>query len=307
MSHLAEWYLEKSGDLLRGIGAQTNSKIQEFIEGTDGLEGLDISFLQIGYGFAPDPITPEGYIARGPYGNPGSYKEQMDASVERGWLENAGEGRYTLSKKGVGVVEGFFELGNALFSAIDALSDEENTRIADLLAKLAITAYEQPKPAEKPSLEIGRRLEPGSDAAHMLRIRRYLTDIAYYREDAHIASWQSYGVDGRVWETLTLIWRDEAASAAEIAEQLSQYRNYEEADYAAALDELAARGWVARENGRFVITENGKKIRQESEDTTDRMYAAPFEALGEADSTELKTLLVKLAEVIPPPEDEETE
>ena len=73
------------------------------------------------------------------------------------------------------------------------------------------------------------------------------------------------------------------------------------------MDELAARGWVAGENGKFSITEDGEKIRQEAEDTTDRLYAVPFGALSEADSKELKGLLEKLAVVIELPDDDASE
>ena len=130
MPGFPKWYLEKSGEILNGIGTQTNPKIQEFIQETSDLEGLDISFLQVGYGFAPEPITPQSYIARGPYSNPDSYKEQMNASVKRGWLANGGVGKYKLTEKAVEVVERFFEFGNGLFGAINGLSHEENSRIA---------------------------------------------------------------------------------------------------------------------------------------------------------------------------------
>jgi len=306
MSQFAAWYLEKSGELLNSIGAHVNDKFQKFIEELEGLEGFDISFIQVGYAFDPDPIRPEDYAARGPYSNPGTYKTNMDESVERGWLVNVGDGEYKLSDKGRKVVQDFQVLGNDLFSKIPGLSPDENSLLANMLARIVVEARKYSDLARRSTLEIGRRLEPDPGADPMLKIRRYLTDLAYYREDVHIESWQPYGVDGIVWETLTYLWRSEATSAAELAEQVSQYRNYEEVDYAAALDELEAREWAAGENGKFTITKDGKKVRQEAEDKTDQLYALPFDVLSGSVTEELKSLLEKLAVIIKLPDEEDS-
>jgi DNA-binding MarR family transcriptional regulator len=120
----------------------------------------------------------------------------------------------------------------------------------------------------------------------------------------HIAAWQSYGVDGKVWETLTFLWQGEAATGAELAEQISQYRHYDEADYTTAFEELASHGWAIADNDRYLITEKGKKVRQEAEDDTDQLFYAPFKELDQKEIEELKTLLEKLAEVVKSPETE---
>ena len=305
MSLSAQWYMDVSQKVVQGIGAHTNPKIQGYLEEIGGFEGQDIAFIQIGYAFAPDPLTPESFIERGPYANPNNFKEQMDASVERGWLEPVIEGGYKLSEKGKQEAESFLALGNEWFGSLPALSGEDTNRIAELLAKLVKEAYSLSEPARKPTLEIGIRLKPGPDATPMLKVRRYLTDLGYYREDVHIAAWQPYGVDGKVWETLTLVWREEASTASEMAEQLSQYRNYDESDYTAAIEELVSRGWVSAENGKYLITDQGKKIRQEAEDVTDQYFYAPFDVLSGEEIEELKTLLEKLAEAVTPPEEEE--
>lgn len=304
MSQDTKWYMDVSARVIQGIGAHTNPKIQEYLEEIEGLEGQDIAFIQIGYAFAPDPLTPENFIERGPYANPKRFKEQMDASVERGWLEPVEDGGYKLTESGKQLAKRFFALGNEWFGSLPALSEEDTTRIADLLAKLVKKAYQLPEPTRKPTLEIGIRLDPGPDAAPMLRVRRHLTDLAYYRDDVHMAAWQPNGADGKVWETLTYAWREEASTAAELAEQLSQYRDYNEADYTAAFEEMATRGWVTVKNGKYLITDQGKKLRQKAEDDTDQYFYAPFETLTEEEIEELKSLLEKLAEVVKLPEEE---
>jgi DNA-binding MarR family transcriptional regulator len=209
-----------------------------------------------------------------------------------------------LSEQGRDLARRLIDFGNGLFSGLQGLSKDENNRIANLLKQIVLKARELTDLDKKPALEIGRCLEPGSEADPMVRIRRYMTDIAYFREAAHIQSWQPYGIEGIVWETLTYLWREGPQTAEEIAEQISEYRNYDKEDYAAALDELAVRGWAAGEDGRYTITEEGTRIRQGAEDKTDVLYAAPFEALTKPDSQELKNHLEKLAGVIVPPSEE---
>ena len=140
----------------------------------------------------------------------------------------------------------------------------------------------------------------------MLRIRRHLTDLNYYREDAHIAAWQPfYDVDGRVFETLTHFggarqqpqrnWPNSFPNIAIMMRPITRQpsKNW---SHAAGLPKMT---------DKYIITEAGKKTRQEAEDRTDEYFAKPFAILSEAEIEELKDLLEKLAEVVKPPEEEE--
>ena len=305
MSQSAQWYMDVTGKVFERIGTRTNQTITKFIEETEGLEGLDISFLQIGYAFSPDYLSPQDYIERAVYGNPNNFKPQMEAAAERGWLEKTDTGHYKLSEKGLQTVERFFKAGDQAFMDLPSLPDNQASQLADLLAKLAKEAYKLPEPASKPSMEIGIRLHPGADAAPILRIRRYLTDLNYYREDGHLAAWKPfYDVDGRAFEVLTYLWRGEVSTAAELVEQIGGFRNFDQADYTKSFDELVSRGWAAAQDGKYTITDAGKELRQEAEDRTDEYFARPFDTLSQAETEELKTLLEKLAEVLELPEDE---
>jgi len=296
--------MEVAPKIAQGIGAQTHPKLQEYLEKIEGLEGQDIAFIQIGYAFDPNNLTLEDFIERGPYTNPANFEEQVEAAVERGWLRNVGKGKYQLSKKGNRFAKEFFGLWDDWFGSLPALSKNETERVADLLAKLVATAYHLPKPAPKPTLEIGIRLKPEDDAPAMLRVRRHITDLAYFRDDAHIAAWRPFGVSGMVWETLTFLWHEEATTSEEMVEKVGEYRHYDANDYTAAFAELVARGWATSENGKYTITETGKKIRQEAEDVTDQLFYAPFRSLTEEETEELNRLLEELAEVVKLPEAE---
>ena len=130
-----------------------------------------------------------------------------------------------------------------------------------------------------------------------------MLDLFAFRDDAHIAAWRPYGTSGQVWEALTYVWRGEASTAAELAEKVGDYRRYDEEAYAAALQELVDQGWIVEEEGAYVATEAGRRLRQAAEDTTDRYFDAAWTALSEAEVVEVKELLEKLAAAVKPPEE----
>jgi hypothetical protein len=303
MAQSAQWFLEVVEALFAGMGAPTRDALAQFQEDTGGLEDQDIAFVQLGYGFAPEPITPEYVIKRGPYTNPQAVRQSMEDAAGRGWLEAAAEGRYGLTNKGREAAEGVFALTDRLFGEMEPLPEDKLLRTAALLDKVATQAWELAEPADKWALSWARKFDRGPSAPPLVQVRRRLLDVLAFRDDVHIAAWQPYDVGGQEWEAFTYVWRGDAGTAAELVEQLP-YRSYDEAAYAAALQDLAQRGWISEEDGRYVATEKGKKLRQEAEEATDRYFDAAWAALDAAEMQEAKTLLWELAGVLKPPEEE---
>jgi predicted transcriptional regulator len=306
MSQSVRWFMDVAENIFTGMGARTDPIFNQFIEETGGLEGLDVLSIQLAYGFAPKPITPRHFIKRTPYANPKAFKQQMDEAVGRGWLEAAGEGQYELTGKGKEVAQRLFATADETFGDLESLPDADLKRIVALLHKVVEKAQGLPEPAKKWALSWGSKFDRGPSAPFMVQVRRQLIDLLAYRDDVHIAAWQPYDVSGHTWEAFTFVWRGEAGMAPELAEKLS-YRNYDEEAYAAALRDLTSRGWIAEEDGRYVATEKGKKLRQEAEDVTDRYFDAAWVALNEAETEEIKGLLKKLAEAVKPPEKDSTQ
>jgi hypothetical protein len=91
-----------------------------------------------------------------------------------------------------------------------------------------------------------------------------------WRGDGHIAALQVAGLDP--CEALVSF----AAIGAAPAEVFAS-RGWSAAEWSAARDRLAARGWVDAEG---VATERGRKGRDEIEWRTDRLADAPWRALG---------------------------
>lgn len=289
--------------ILAGVGTRTTPAINQFVEDNELGDGLDIQFVQVAYGFAPKPIGPEYLIKRTPYADPDAYRTQMGKAAERGWLHVAGEGQYTLTPKGQQAARDLFALSDRVFGQLEALPEADLKRITALLAKVARKAQDLPEPPNKWALSWGAKFDRGPGAPAMVQVRRRLLDLLSYRDDAHIAAWLPYGADGQVWEAFTYVWRREACTAADLAEKLP-YRNYDEAAYAAALHELVSRGWVVQEGEIYVATEEGNRLRQEAEDTTDRYFDAAWTDLSGAEKEEVKGLLERLAEAFEPSEED---
>jgi DNA-binding MarR family transcriptional regulator len=178
-------------------------------------------------------------------------------------------------------------------ATLDPLPADETRRLLDLLHRLVDATLAAPEPAEKHYLHRSRLLDPGADAAPATRIDQYLTDLALFRDDAHLAAWRPHQIDGHAWEALTLIWRGAATTPEALAEQLPR-REYTQAAYAAALQTLIERGWVAERDGAYYVTEQGRALRQHAEDETDRLFYQPWHFLDDGAAQELRTLLTRL-------------
>lgn len=303
MTHSARWFMDVAQEIFTGMGAHTDPIFNRFIEETDGLEDQDILHIQFAYGFAPEPITPKHYIKRTPYVNPEAFKSQMDKAVGRGWLETADKGQYKLAAKGKKVVDRLLALADDTFGGLELLPEDDLRRIIKLLSEVADKAKELPKPAKKWALSWGSKFDRGPATPLMVQVRRRLIDLLSFRDDVHIGAWKPYGASGQAWEAFTYVWRGDADTAADLAEKLP-YRNYDEDAYATALQDLVSRGWIAQEDGKYVATEKGKKLRQEAEDTTDRYFDAAWAALDAAEMKEIKGLLKKLAKAVALPEED---
>lgn len=303
MALSARWYMDVAGQIFVGMGARTNDTLGQYVEEKALSDGIDLNLVQIAYGFRPEAITPEFFIRRTPYANPESFGPLLYDAVERGWLETLGADRFAISDRGAEVTAGLFDLGDQVFGAVESLPDDELERLIALLFTVVETARQLPEPAEKWALSWGTKFDRGPDAPLMVKARRHMLDLLSYRDDAHVAAWQPYGVSGQEWEAFTIVWQGDATTAAALAEKLP-YRRYDENAYEEALQRLVARGWIAQKNGEYAVTEKGKKLRQEAEDTTDRYFDAAWVSLNQAEMEEIRALLCKLAEVLKPLEEE---
>ena len=181
------------------------------------------------------------------------------------------------------------DLVAARFEAVDAswhrALGEQVLRSPEMAraAELARTAAEQ----------VGQRLEGRPlAAAHCdvtwpeaphLQLWHAQSILREYRGDGHIAQLVVHGLSGP--EALVT----HAAAGDVPARVLKATRAWPDEAWDAAVDALRGRGWLEPgEELRF--TETGARYRQEIEDGTDRLAAAPYVALGDEACAELRAL-----------------
>ncbi len=228
-----------------------------------------------------------------PYTSPDRLRDQLDDLVENDYLLSEQPGTYKLTDRGRTVIEGFFKTVQARMDSMVPISPNELNQAKVILQKLVNATITAPKPEVKLALQGSRWTDPGPDATTSVAIDQAVTDLLQFRDDAHIAAWQPLGVSGQTWEALTLIWRDEANDPSAVAERQA-FRGYSREDYEDSIKQLEKLGWVRKDSGRYVTTDEGSRIREEAEQETDRIYFRPWERLESNEFEQLENLLRKV-------------
>jgi len=244
----------------------------------------------------PDALTADEFFYRYPYMARERQSANLQAAVTAGFAVEVAPGAFRLTETGRAGIERVFAAAHDDLAQHTPLPEAELARMAALLQRLVDASLAAPKPGHKRALRHSRWTDPGTDAASLVRIDQYLTDLIAYRDDVHIAAWHGYGTTGEVWETLTMLWRDQAHTAAELAEKLP-FRGHAAETYAQALADLVARGWLAADPatpGAFQVTDQGRAKREEGEEATNRLYFASWQVLTDSEREELIALLTQL-------------
>ncbi len=292
-----DWYLETSGQLAGDINNHFMPSFMALVQDME-LQGADVGVAQTAVSEAPNPLTPEVYLERAPYQDRANILTQFSGAVERGILEPAGDEAYLLTEKGQTIAEKIPATAVTTAKTMHPISEKETERLAALLKQVVDASLAANEPAH-PNLARSRFYDPGAAAPVIERLRRYLNDLNAFRDDAHIAAWRVYDLEGYEWEAFSHIWGenvwgDEVATAVEVAEKLA-FRGYDEAEYKAALQDCCERGLLTESAaGKYQLTEKGTELRQEAEDATDNYFYGPWSALFVPELIELNDLLGEL-------------
>jgi hypothetical protein len=161
----------------------------------------------------------------------------------------------------------------------DVVHSDEMRRAAELARGMAEEAGAH---IEGRPLCAGHARLPWPEAPHLM-LWHAQSILREYRGDAHIALLVTHGLSG-IDALLT-----HAAAGDVPAHLLQSTRGWSHADWDGAVDSMRSRGWLA-DSDELAFTEWGAAQRQEIEDQTDHLAAAPYVALGEVGCTELRTL-----------------
>lgn len=242
--------------------------------------------------FEPEPLSTARLRVRAPYTSPRVFDQRLASVAESGFLAVVSEGEYRLTDRSRQAAWRVIEAADAKMAALEPIPPAEMERLATLLYRLVGASLAAPEPPGKWSITYSRNLDRGDDAPVVVRIDQYGGDLAAYRDDAHLAAWQSHQIDGRGWEALTFIWRGDATTLDELTTKLDRH-GYTRAEYAEAVSDLLARGWVEEEAGIYRVTPTGRQVRQAAEDLTDAYFYAPWSCLGQDELGQLQDLLVR--------------
>jgi len=251
--------------------------------------------LHLARGGDPAPFSAERLHAMSPYSTRERSVEILDGLAGLDLLERVGESAYALTDLGRKAVEDIFAAAHKGLETVEPLPTDEMEQLNSLLSRLVEATLKAPEPEEKWAIVYSRWTDPGEGASGAAKTDQYLTDLARYRDDAHLAAWKPYSVSGHAWEALTFVWRDEASTAEELAEKLP-FRGHTVEDYQGALEDLVARGWVAEAADTYKLTEKGKQVREEAEEATDRHFYVGWSALSDEELAQLEGLLARAKE-----------
>jgi DNA-binding MarR family transcriptional regulator len=160
-------------------------------------------------------------------------------------------------------------------------------RAAPLVGPLLDRAIAAADPIARPLFAANRDVALPTDPVAALW--QQATTLREHRGDGHVAALAAAGLSGL--EAHVLIAADHGTDPVD----LQRTRGWAAEDWAVAVATLEGRGLVRRSG---TLTDAGRSLRTEIEATTDRLAAAPFATLDDAERTALADLLLPSARAV---------
>ena len=270
---------------------------------TENAAALGLTFREANYllaipSFEPNPVSPAMFRVRSPYTAERVFTDCLNSMLERGYVEPADACAYHITDAGLKAVAA---LNRSIYTSISSFQTLQNAELIELAERLKLLSDACARTAEPPghwSIEHTRRLDPGAGAAFMVQVDQHLTELAAFRDDAHLASWKGLISEGHAWDILTLLWAGQEFTAEKINVSLSRRRNSLE-QTKIALVQLFKKGWVEIQEMNVHISDLGVMIRKAAEEKTNQAFYAPFTSFGHYELERTYELLKKHRREIP--------
>lgn len=283
------------GSIAQAMPTLARPAIAPIIEAA-GLDKPGLLFMLITTSVFSEPVTAEMLRQRSPYSALNRYNESFATLLEMGFMAKKGNG-YIITDNGSSLLHETLnafhkQLGTVQPTVTDDMPLEEWNRLAYLLERLSQACLNAGDPPGTWCIDHIQGLPMPAAPCPLDRIDKVLDDLNAFRDDAHIAAFKPYKIEGHVWELFTALWREDVRNSAEMAEKY-QGRGHSETAYQHAFLDLVKRDWVEKNSdGDYVLTENGRSLREEVETQTDMYYYLPWGVIL-PDAEELHTLLTK--------------
>lgn len=243
--------------------------------------------------FGAEPITTENYMRLFPYGLARLIEERFASAAQQGYLV-AEEGKYHLSENGASVVKRINQEIDESVAQLQPMSAENLQQFVNYLIRLADASSIAPEPPTKWLSAYKRNnMNPGKEASLPRLIIYYFDQVAAYRDDLYVATWEAHRVEGHAWDMLDKFYGGEVLAFDELYEKLKA-RGVPQDVYAHDLQELVKRGWIKEESDKYQITPAGKKTREDVEAETERLFFAPWSCLSKSELEDLFNLSTQL-------------
>ncbi|MEM7033997.1 MAG: hypothetical protein AAF629_30935 [Chloroflexota bacterium] len=243
--------------------------------------------------FDPEPLTVENLRIRDIYASERIVQALLEMLAGERWLERRGE-RYYLTTAGQALIQRLkTRTANLLSLPLPKIPQETIHTIEKDLGHIINLSIKHDSHPEAWCLIHSRNRAPVATASPLEKISQYCADFNAFRDDAHMAAWQTEQVDGYVWEAFNLVHSRQTTNAQEIFETLF-YRGYSQEEYAGALQTLTELGWLttqATDSHNYQVSELGQTIRNRVETKTDAYFYAPWKALSQEMVDETQTRL----------------
>lgn len=246
--------------------------------------------------FDPEPLTVENLRIRDIYASERIVGAVLEMLAGEQWLARRGDA-YHFTKSGRDMVKLLRGRSVTMLSVMEApLPDKSLNRLESLLGRIIAACLQQTKPPGTWCLTHSRNRAPADDASPLLKISQYCSDFNAFRDDAHMAAWQSFDISGHAWEAFSFISDGQANSAQTVYEQIP-FRGYTAEEYNEVLQGLVSRQWLtANADDTYSVTDEGKSMWAQVEQLTDKYFYAPWSTLAEDEVLTVKDLLNQLHE-----------
>jgi hypothetical protein len=242
-----------------------------------------------------DSFSTHEFQKRDPFSNPLLFEKAFVTLNFKGWIEPMPDEKYQVTERAQNAARKIIGAGDQQLLPFEAFTDIDLKRLALLLKQIVMANESAPEPPEKWAI-LKRFRVADKNSPLIVQIREYLMDLFAYRDDSHIsASHPHFGQAGIVWRVLGWLWKNDAVTAEQLAENMS-FRGYEASNYAVALDAVVQIGWAepGATPGTFRITQQGRDLRERAEELTDQFFYAPWSVMTATELDELYELLMKL-------------
>jgi hypothetical protein len=242
--------------------------------------------------FEPEATTPSHLLVRGPYTSSEQYLSRLENTADNGYLENQSNGSFHLSAKGKAAALDFIKTARNAMEAGKLLTDADAQKLVVLLERLVEKCLATPPPPDTWSINLSYKLMPAKEPG-MPFIEQAISCLSAYRDDAHLASWQSSGLSAIALESLTLIWRGQVSTIDQLIEKLS-FRGHPDKMYLDALAELRSHDYISGFQNVLRLTEEGKLFRDRVEANTDYYFYAPWSCLNTDEKEQMAEILNRI-------------